>query len=156
VTLCEGLSSDPIGGQSPEQRIRGGKRAVTSGLRLSIQRLPDPRSVGYSGQHRGGAPAGVAQRQRQRSERPSSIRSNRIVGTDTVITIYDSAVRRFLIVVSVAVLVSVVLGYTIALVYVMNMDVVAVQQPPYPETSQVVKDATAELPLGSDYPGWAF
>ena len=63
--------------------------------------------------------------------------------------------RRFLIVVCFAVVFSVALGYTIALVYVMNMDVVAVQQPPYPEAS-ALRDATAELPLGPDRPGWVF
>ena len=69
---------------------------------------------------------------------------------------YDVGMRRFMIVVCIAVLFSVMLGYTIAIVYVMNMEVVAVQQPPYPEASQVVSDATAELPLGPDRPGWAF
>jgi hypothetical protein len=72
------------------------------------------------------------------------------------IVIYDVSMRRFVIVVLVAVLFSVMLGYTIALVYVMNLDVEAVQQPPYPETSSVLAATTAELPLGSDRPGWAF
>lgn len=102
-----------------------------------------------------GLHAGVAQRQRQRSEGPFSIRSNRIVGTHIRIAIYDLAVRRFLIVVLLTVLFSVILGYTIALVYVMNMDVVAVQQPPYPDFP-ALRDATAELPLGPDSPGWVF
>ena len=73
------------------------------------------------------------------------MRSSRIVGT--VITSSSTMwfVRRFLKVVGAAVLFSVVLGYCIALYYVTGMKVEAVEQPPFPDPTQVERPATAEL-----------
>lgn len=73
------------------------------------------------------------------------MRSSRIVGTDLFIAVYDLPVRRFLVVVTLAIMFSVVLGYCIALFYVTGLKVEAVPQPPYPDPTPVERDATAEL-----------